>query len=87
MDYGSIVKKRAANPNRRSASYSRQSRFRGSDRQIRGKILTLVLKEGAVTGEEAAARVAADPGRVRRILDDLVREGFVMESKGTYTCR
>ena len=87
MDYGSILKKRTANPNRRSASYSRQSRFEGSDRQIRGRLLALVLAEGAVTGEEAAARVAADPGRARRILDDLVREGFVAESEGTYTCR
>ena len=87
MDYGSILKKRTANPNRRSASYSRQSRFEGSDRQIRGRLLALVLAEGAVTGEEAAARVAADPGRARKILDDLVREGFVAESEGTYTCR
>ncbi|WP_243669850.1 hypothetical protein [Methanoculleus chikugoensis] len=36
MDYGTVLKKRTANPNRRSASYSRQSRFEGSDRQIRG---------------------------------------------------
>ncbi|HOF96277.1 MAG TPA: A/G-specific adenine glycosylase, partial [Methanoculleus sp.] len=47
MDYGSILKKRTANPNRRSASYSRQSRFEGSDRQIRGRLLALVLAEGA----------------------------------------
>ena len=31
MDYGSILKKKAGNPNARSASYSRQSPFEGSD--------------------------------------------------------
>ncbi len=68
-----------------SASYSLQSRFGGSDRQVRGRLLALVLAEGTVTGEEAAARVAEDPMRVKRILIDLVREGFVAESEGTYT--
>ena len=87
MDYGTILKKRTANPNRRSASYARQSRFEGSDRQVRGKILALVLEEGTVTGEQVITRVCEDPGRVRRILGDLEKEGFIAESEGTYTCR
>jgi A/G-specific adenine glycosylase len=87
MDYGTILKKRTANPNRRSASYTRQSRFEGSDRQVRGRILALVLDEGAVTEEQVILRVCENPGRVRKILGDLAREGFVAESEGTYTCR
>jgi len=46
-----------------------------------------VEKYSLSSSRRAAARVAADPGRARRILDDLVREGFVAESEGTYTCR
>lgn len=87
MDYGTVLKKRTANPNRRSASYSRQSRFEGSDRQVRGRILALVLEEGTVTEEEVTARVGEEPGRVRRILTDLAREGFIAEREGAYTCR
>ncbi len=87
MDYGTVLKKRTANPNRRSASYSRQSRFEGSDRQVRGRILALVLEEGTVTEEEMILRLCEEPGRVRRILADLAREGFVAESEGAYTCR
>ena len=87
MDYGTLLKKRTANPNRRSASYTRQSRFEGSDRQVRGRILALVLDEGAVTEEQVILRVCENPGRVRKILGDLAREGFVAESEGTYTCR
>lgn len=87
MDYGTVLKKRTTNPNRRSVSYARQSRFEGSDRQIRGKILTLVLEEGAVTEAEVVARISEDTGRVQRILGDLEREGFIAESEGTYACR
>ena len=87
MDYGTVLKKRTANPNRRSASYSRQSRFEGSDRQIRGRILALVLDEGTVTEKEVILRLCEEPGRVKRILGDLAREGFVAESEGAYTCR
>jgi len=87
MDYGTVLKKRTTNPNRRSASYTRQSRLEGSDRQVRGRILALVLEEGRVTEEEVVLRVCEEPGRVRRILGDLAREGFVAEDEGTYTCR
>ncbi len=87
MDYGTILKKRTANPNRRSASYARQSRFEGSDRQVRGKILALVLEEGTVTEDAVVARVGEDADRVKRILGDLEKEGFIAESEGTYTCR
>jgi A/G-specific adenine glycosylase len=37
--------------------------------------------------KKAADRTGEDPGRVRRILNDLAREGFVAENEGTYTCR
>lgn len=87
MDYGTVLKKRTANPNRRSASYTKQSRFEGSDRQVRGKILALVLEEGAVTEDEVITQVAEDAERVRRILGDLEKEGFIAESEGTYSCR
>ena len=54
---------------------------------MRGKLLALVLEAGSVTEAEAAARTGEEPGRVKRILADLAREGFVAESDGTYTCR
>ena len=52
MDYGSILKRRAGNPNARSASYSRQSPFEGSDRQVRGIILRHLLAGGGAREEE-----------------------------------
>jgi len=47
MDYGAHlgVLLRAANPNRRSKSYAKQSRFVGSDREVRGAILRTLLTQ------------------------------------------
>jgi A/G-specific adenine glycosylase len=39
MDYGSYIKKLHKNPARKSKSYTRQSKFEGSIRQVRGAIL------------------------------------------------
>ena len=39
MDYGSHLKKTVGNQNNRSKSYTKQSTFRGSDREIRGAII------------------------------------------------
>lgn len=42
MDYGSYLKKTTENPARQSTQYVKQSRFEGSNRQIRGQILKLL---------------------------------------------
>jgi A/G-specific adenine glycosylase len=39
MDYGSYLSKIVPNPNRKSKQYVRQTKFEGSDRQIRGRLL------------------------------------------------
>ncbi|MCC7565847.1 MAG: A/G-specific adenine glycosylase [Methanomicrobiaceae archaeon] len=87
MDYGTILAKRTVNPNRRSAGYSRQSRFEGSDRQIRGQILSMVLSEGDVPEERMIRELSQERARVKRILKDLEKEGFIAESEGVYSCR
>jgi A/G-specific adenine glycosylase len=45
MDYGSHLKKMHGNPNSRSKHYTKQSTFRGSDREIRGAILRLLAQK------------------------------------------
>ncbi|MFQ3548115.1 MAG: A/G-specific adenine glycosylase, partial [Termitinemataceae bacterium] len=52
MDYGAALKRITANPNRRSAAYTKQSRFEGSLRQVRGSILRLLTFRGASTLED-----------------------------------
>ena len=81
MDYGAALARRVPNPNRRSRSWTRQGRFEGSDRQIRGEVLRRLLDGGPAAPGALAARIAkslgADAARVRLLLADLEREGFV----------
>jgi A/G-specific adenine glycosylase len=77
MDYGSMLGKKMANPNRRSAHYSRQSRFQGSDRQVRGMILKTMLEKKELSKKELIAKLGLDPKRVEDNLASLVKEGFL----------
>ncbi|MEZ4199983.1 MAG: hypothetical protein R3B69_00025 [Candidatus Paceibacterota bacterium] len=43
MDYGSHLKKTIGNQNHRAQNYTKQSSFAGSDRQIRGAILRVLM--------------------------------------------
>lgn len=48
MDYGVFLSKSEINPNRKSKHYSKQSKFEGSLRQTRGKILKVLLQEKSI---------------------------------------
>ena len=91
LDYGAYLKKTLPNPSRRSAGYSRQSKFEGSRRQKRAHIVRMLLaaRDGqpagitladAVAGvnemEAAAGRGPVERDLIAGILADLEREGF-----------
>jgi A/G-specific adenine glycosylase len=80
MDYGAMLKTKLPNPNRRSAHYTRQTPFEGSNRQIRGKILKLLLSRGPLGEGELIEGLSGEPSRVRTILREMAREGFVQVS-------
>jgi A/G-specific adenine glycosylase len=85
MDYGTYVKKLHGNLSRSSKHYTKQSPFKGSDRELRGKILKLTLKKGTLTNKELLHCISDDPERVERITAGLVHEGFIKQHKGFYT--
>ena len=85
MDLGSALKKVVPNPNRRSAHYTRQPPFEGSESKIRGAILKLLLKEYSLEDEEIFGYVAEDPHRVRKILGDLEGEGFIKYNNNRFS--
>lgn len=80
MDYGSHLAKTIPNPNRRSRHYAKQPRFEGSNRQIRGKILELLL-EKPLSINTLLASFDNDDERVGKILSDLQRDGFIVQKK------
>ena len=84
MDYGAMLKKNRTNPGRRSAHYTRQSPFEGSDRQIRGRILRLLTDRSSLTRNGLIDRLESNPQRVGIILERLVKEGMIREEKKHY---
>ncbi len=80
MDYGSHLKRAQGNPNRlQSANYAKQSKFEGSGRQLRGKILRELLKK-TYTEKEFEEAFLTYPN-ADKIVRDLVREGFIKKGK------
>lgn len=77
MDYGVALKKMYPNPSRNSAHYAVQSKFKGSDRQIRGAVLRALLVDKVQTIQALAHHCNADYMRVERILRDLEKDGFL----------
>jgi A/G-specific adenine glycosylase len=84
MDYGAVLTKAAGNPNRRSAHYKKQSSFANSDREIRGAIVRVLLKEPVLTRDELQQRVGVEPARMERILSGMMGECLVREDNGGY---
>lgn len=77
MDYGVSLKKAHSNPSRRSRHHVRQSPFEGSTRQVRGKILRLLLAEPGLNQTQLAKRIDDPQGRVPQVLARLVEEGMI----------
>lgn len=75
MDYGAYLGRTLPNPNRRSKHYSKQSKFEGSRRQLRGEIVRQSVA-GKVDANAIVEKYGADPGVIRDILTELRAEGF-----------
>jgi A/G-specific adenine glycosylase len=82
MDYGASLKMQGPNANRRSANYRKQSPFENSDRQIRSRILQILLKDSPLHQEHVEQAGGQRPARVRRIISQLVAEGFLEQREG-----
>ena len=83
MDLGAALKKTVTNPNRRSAHYTRQAPFAGSDREIRGQIVKRLVTGAGMSYDELLGNLNEDAERVRTILAALEREGLVVR-EGTH---
>lgn len=80
MDYGVMLKQTLPNPGRRSKHHVRQSRFEGSNRQLRSRLLREVLVQPGMTATQLEAMVPnAEPSAVLRNLEALQREGFLVQ--------
>ncbi len=85
MDYGSHLKRTNINPSRKSAHHTKQSKFEGSRRELRGAILRMIHNQKTITVaniEQKTFRLAQGKQKrsvqeIKSVLNDLQKEGFI----------
>lgn len=77
MDYGVHLKNTRPNPSRKSTQYKKQSPFHGSDRQLRGKILKLLLTHPSISSADLLSLLDSDRERARKIVERLLTEKMI----------
>jgi A/G-specific adenine glycosylase len=82
MDYGSYLKQSVGNLNQLSRSYSKQSRFDGSRRQIRGQIIHLL---GEHPRDAAELSAAIHDERLASVLTELEHERLIHRSDKSFS--
>ena len=87
MDYGVMLKKTYRNPARRSAHHTTQTPFRGSNRELRSRILQALLTTPGMTPGELRANLDANEAAIRTNLDQMAKEGFLSGSEERYRIR
>ncbi len=79
MDYGVMLKRMTINPSRKSAHHAKQSKFEGSDRQIRGAIIRELTIAPRASVDELLARMQKDEDRVKKIITQLCADGLLVK--------
>ncbi len=78
MDYGVMLKKSYPSLNKQSAHYRRQSPFKGSNRQIRGEVLKLLVKNNNLKISEIEQILKKPPEKkLMFVLSQLEKEEFI----------
>ena len=83
MDYGSHLPKIARkNPNTQSKHYGKQSAFKGSLRELRGKIIRMLDEKGKSILE--ICRACDNDPRIKEALDALTKDKLIKYEKRKY---
>jgi A/G-specific adenine glycosylase len=83
MDYGAMLKATLPNPSRKSSHHVKQSRFVGSVRQERGRILKLLLQKGRASEKEL--QNGPMDTRFATALSGLLKDSLIKKQKSSYT--
>jgi len=85
MDFGVMLKKTHPELNKRSAHYRKQSKFKGSSREIRGKILKLLIASSNLTEAEIFKELKINSKKLKEILNLLIKEGFIKQENDQFS--
>lgn len=87
MDYGTHLKKTVGNLNQQSKTYQTQSKFEGSNRQLRSRILQFTLANEPVSLTDITQAVNSDTKRQKSVqenLNDLCEEEMIKKHGDVY---
>ncbi len=86
MDYGAYLKREYGSINTRSKHYTKQSKFIGSDRQIRGAIVRTLTEDKCALSEAMIVKTLShfEDVRITKQLTKLVQEGLITKTRQTY---
>jgi A/G-specific adenine glycosylase len=87
MDFGTVLKSIFKNPARKSRHYVRQSKFEGSNRQVRSRILKYILEHSSAQRGELEENIPASTKQMENNLKDMMKEGFILEKSGVYSIK
>lgn len=94
MDFGAGPLKKVLNPNRKSTGYVKQSKFEGSRRYVRAKILDICMRaDRALSLSEIQRSAKKDVLFIKRtsefpdILKELTKEGFLAQEGNKWRVR
>ena len=83
MDYGAYLKRSGVRNNTLSAHYTKQSKFEGSVRQLRGVVLR-DLRHGPLSHVALRRRLEASPLYTAKALEGLAKDGLIKKEKGNW---
>jgi len=82
MDYGSFLKKEGKGMNTRSKHYAKQSKFEGSDRQIRAAVVRHLTQNGKTSFDDIL-KLPFEEERIEVQIQKLLDEGMIFLKKGS----
>lgn len=86
MDYGTMLKQTIGNANKRSRHYTKQSKFQGSERQVRGEVLKFLLAQKKPLTQAAIIKGVTRPKeKVIAKIAELTAEGFIIKKGKTFS--
>ncbi|MDO8572429.1 MAG: A/G-specific adenine glycosylase [bacterium] len=83
MDYGAMLVRKVTNPNRRSKYYTKQKPFKGSNREVRGLIIQVLLENKSLSIKKFKEKI--NRPELPQNINDLVHEGFLKKRGTLYT--
>jgi A/G-specific adenine glycosylase len=83
MDYGTFLKRKVGNVSRKSTNYKKQSKFEGSRRQLRARVVRELV--GTAKDYKDLVNMCSNDQRLDEILNELLAEKIIIKTGVSYS--